>query len=95
MILNMKFSELSQKIDVDFHSLSCSFLANFGEIETITKYVGGGLYEGEYIVTPRTVEQTMPTKEKVMLEDVTIKAIPFYDVSNTSGGSTVYIANEV
>ena len=95
MILKISFSELTQKFDLAFHSSSCSFTPKFGEVQTITEYVGNGAYEGDYEVTPRTVEQTMPTKEKVMLEDLTIKAIPFYNVSNTSGGSTVYIAKEV
>lgn len=52
-------------------------------------------YEGDYEVTPKVDAQTMPTKGKLMEEDVTIKSIPFFDVSNTSGGSTVYIGNEV
>jgi hypothetical protein len=52
-------------------------------------------YQGEYNVTPKIVEQTLPTKEKLLLEDMTIKAIPFFNVSNTSGGSTVYIGKEV
>lgn len=53
------------------------------------------LYEGEYEVTPKVSEQTLPTAEKMLTEDVTIKSIPFFNVGNTSGGSTVYIANEV
>lgn len=52
-------------------------------------------YEGDYEVTPKVNAQTMPTKGKLMEEDVTVKSIPFFDVSNTSGGSTVYIGNEV
>lgn len=56
---------------------------------------GGVPYDGNYVVTPRIDEQIMATKHKVMSDDVTIKAIPFFDVSNTSGGSTVYIGNEV
>ena len=52
-------------------------------------------YEGMYDVTPRVVEQRMETKDKIMKDDVTIKSIPFFNVSNTSGGCTVYIGNEV
>ena len=52
-------------------------------------------YEGEYDVTPKVSEQTLPTAMKMLTEDVTIKSIPFFNVGNTSGGSTVYIANEV
>ena len=52
-------------------------------------------YQGVYDVIPKVVEQRMETKNKVMRDDVTIKSIPFFNVSNTSGGSTVYIGNEV
>ena len=57
--------------------------------------IAGGEYEGDYIVTPKVESQTMPTKNKLLTEDVTIKSIPFFNVSNTSGGSTVFIGNEV
>ena len=95
MILNVKFSELSRKFGITFSSISKTFDANFGEVQTVTKYIGGDPYEGDYIVTPRVVEQTMSTKDKVMTDDVTIKSIPFFNVSNESGGSTVYIAKEI
>lgn len=52
-------------------------------------------YEGAYSVTPKVVEQRMETKNKVMTDDVTIKSIPFFNVSNESGGNTVFIGNEV
>lgn len=52
-------------------------------------------YEGEYKVTPKVSEQTLPTAKKLLSEDVTIKEIPYFEVSNTSGGNTVYIGNEV
>ena len=35
----------------------------------------------------------MPTKGKVLIDDMNIKAIPFYNVSNTSGGNTVFIGS--
>lgn len=95
MILKITFSESYQDFNLQFHSPSCALPTEFGEIQTLTKYVGGDPYEGEYSVTPRTEQQTIPTKDKVMLEDVTVQAIPFYNVSNNSGGSTVYIAKEV
>ena len=95
MILKVKFSELSNTFGTKFSSQDNTFKAVFGEVQTVTEYLGGEPYEGDYIVTPKVNEQTMPTKDKVMTEDVTIKSIPFYNVSNTSGGSTVYIANEV
>lgn len=48
-------------------------------------------YEGEYTITPSVKEQTMQTKNKTMTNDVTIKAIPYAEVTNNSGGSTVTI----
>lgn len=52
-------------------------------------------FDGEYTVTPKVTEQIMATKNRLMLNDVTVKSIPFFNVSNTSGGNTVYIGNEV
>lgn len=78
-----------------FSEVECVFDVDFGDVQTITKYVGGTPYEGEYTIVPKVSEQTMPTKEKVMIDDVLVKAIPFFNVSNTSGGSTVYIGKEV
>ena len=52
-------------------------------------------YEGEYEVTPKIIKQTLPTTKKLLYEDVTIKEIPFFKVSNNSGGNTVFIGSEV
>lgn len=67
--------------------------ADFGEVQTVS--IGGEVYKGDYAVTPKVNEQTLPTKGKLLIKDVTIKEIPVFRVSNTSGGTTVYIANEV
>ena len=53
------------------------------------------IYNGDYTVTPSVEEQTLKTANKKMLEDVTVKKIPFYETSNLSGGNTVYIGSEV
>ena len=64
---------------------------------TISKptFIGGEEYKGSYEVTPKVEAQTMPTKDKLLIEDMTIKAIPIFKVSNTTGGNTVFIGNEV
>lgn len=50
-------------------------------------------YDGEYVIVPKAREnQTLETKGKRMKDNVTVKEIPVYRVSNTSGGETVYIA---
>jgi hypothetical protein len=90
-----KLREIKQSFVAEFGETRQLFVAKLGELQAVTEYVGGELYDGEYVATPKVDEQTMPTKDKVLIDDVTIKSIPFFDVSNTSGGSTVYIGSEV
>lgn len=52
-------------------------------------------YDGEYDVTPTVDGQTLKTANKLMEQDVNIRAIPFYEVSNAFDGETVYIAKEI
>lgn len=71
------------------------FYADFGEV---TEIGGGssasqGNYEGPYQVTPKKEEQILETNEKVMSDDVTVDGIPYYEVSNSSGGVTLIIAS--
>ena len=58
-------------------------------------YMGGEPYEGPYDVTPKVTAQTLPTAKKLMQEDVSVRAITYFDVSNPAGGNTIYIASEV
>ena len=55
----------------------------------------GEHYTGAYEVTPDTVQQVLPTAQKVMSRDVTILEIPFFEVTNNSGGTTVSIVKEI
>ena len=59
---------------------------------------GGGAelppYTGKYEVQPRLTEQILKTKNKSMLDDVTVFQIPFKEVSNPEGGTTVTIGLE-
>ena len=57
--------------------------------------IGGNMYDGSYEIIPTIEGQTLATKHKTMQDDLTVKAIPRYDVSNSVGGTTIYIANEV
>lgn len=52
-------------------------------------------YTGDYTVTPKVEAQTLKTAGKCMTEDLRIKAIPYYNVSNMAGGKTIYIGEEV
>ncbi len=91
MKMNVKFSELCREFGISFSSRSQTFAAKFGTIQTATKHIGTP-YEGDYVVTPKVEAQTMPTKDKVMTDDMTIKGIEIHRVKNSSGGTTVYIA---
>lgn len=58
--------------------------------------VGGGApYEGDYTVTPSTYnETTLPTEGKLLAQNVSVEKIPQFEVSNTSGGTTLIIGEE-
>lgn len=71
------------------------------EIEiTVEDGVGGGgggrlpNYKGDYQVTPKIDQIVLPTKNKSMTDDVTVFQIPYKEVKNPQGGSTVTIGLE-
>jgi len=72
---------------------TASFKVKFGEIHTVI--VGAEPYTGSYNVTPTVEGTTLNTTDKIMREDVVVKPIPYYEVTNESGGNTVYIAKEL
>lgn len=47
-------------------------------------------YRDTYIVVPTKHDQILPTRSKVMLNDISVKKIPYYETSNKVG-TTVYI----
>ena len=90
---NMK--PTSTRVDVEIGTGVKRLDATIKDYQAVTVYKDADPYTGSYQVTPKVNAQTMPTAQKLMTQDVTIKAIPIYDVSNGSGGRTVYIAKEV
>lgn len=55
---------------------------------------GGGYlqpYMGPYEATPKVAEQVLATKNKRMVDDVTIYEIPYHEVGNQYGGNTAII----
>lgn len=49
-------------------------------------------YKGEYVVTPLAFNsQELNTKDKVLEENIIVKEVPYFEVSNLEG-TTVYIA---
>ena len=67
------------------------------QLDAVTRTSAGDVqvYDGPYEVTPKVTAQTLHTAQKFMREDVYVRAIPYFDVSNPAGGNTIYIANEV
>lgn len=65
----------------------------YGRIYVAGKVVGigGEPYQDTYIVTPKLGEQTLPTENKLLSQDLKINAIPFNEVTNPSGGMTITI----
>ena len=52
-------------------------------------------YDGNYQVVPKSTEQVLSTKDKKMTDDVTVKAIPYFETSNEENGVTIFIGSEV
>lgn len=52
-------------------------------------------YAGETTVTPKVENETvLPTRDKIVKDDITVRKIPQFEVSNTSGGYTLIIGEE-
>lgn len=52
-------------------------------------------YKGNYVVVPSTNVQELPTMNKLMDRNVTVKEIPYYEISNSYGGDTIVIGSEL
>lgn len=78
--------------DLEFEEISNEFCFEFGEVTIIH---GGEYnpYEGPYVVIPKRRDQILPTKNKTMTDNVTVKEVPWIEVSNPSG-TTYIIASE-
>lgn len=81
-----------KNIDLDINNGKS---VNIGGLEDSIFTYQAPVYEGEYNVIPKAYEeQVLQTKEKTLLENVTVQKVPFYEISNAGGGTTVYIAEE-
>ena len=92
MEIDVKFEKIDQTFDTAFSESDQEFETDMGEVIMVHD---GAEYEGPYEVIPKVEAQTLETAGKIMKKDVAVKAIPIYEVSNTSGGSTVYIAKDI
>ena len=95
MKLDVVFSELDRLLDVSFNETQSKLELDFGEIQQVAADGKYTLFQGEYAVTPTVDGTSVPTKDKLMEDDLTVNPIPYFDVSNTSGGTTIYIGKEI
>lgn len=88
-------------LDVQF-TAPPDFVVEFGTNDDLTADLGqttilfdAPQYKGETTVTPRTYEETrLKTKDKLMPDDVTVRKIPRYEVSNDCSGVTLIMGDE-
>ncbi len=83
------------RLDVTFVENNAHIDLDFGDVQEVTVSKDNTLYTGDYFVTPTVNGQILPTADRLLVEDMTINPIPYYDVGNLAGGSTVYIGKEL
>ena len=93
LVFDVQFRQTDQKLSVQFQAHGKAFDAAFSSFQQVTLKPDVEFYEGQYDVTPKVDAQSLPTKDRYLTEDVRIHEIPYFDVGNTSGGSTVYIGS--
>lgn len=88
MKLAIAFDEVDSYISTKFIQTECVFNTDFGEVVFIKT---DDVYDGDYDVIPRVYQQVLETKDKLMLDDVTVEIIPLAKTINLSNGYTVTI----
>jgi hypothetical protein len=90
--IEAKFAEQDgETVKVEFGQSEREFKAEFGEISKIPSN-DYPLYTGALSVVPSTEEQTLKTAQTYVAQDITVKKIPYAEVTNNSRGKTVTIA---
>ena len=79
--------DMTLDVDVTMAENAYDVSADIGEFTYIGSYE---TYQGSYDVTPTSAVQTLDTNDKLMTDDVTVRAIPYYETRNVSG-TTIYI----
>lgn len=97
MRLTVQFKQSNMKLsaEMQLNTGSTQLDAAFADYQQVTLQKEADPYTGDYEVTPAVESQTLPTAQKLMEQDMTIKAIPYFETSNDFDGKTVYIGSEV
>ena len=95
MRFDVTFQELDKKMDVDFRTRNENIKVDFEHLQVVSDNARVEYYKGNYTVTPKVEKQELETRQKFLTENVKIKEIPFFEVSNIEGGQTVFIGKEL
>lgn len=87
MIFQTTFQSSENQFQTAFASPTSTFAITFGSVVGVAAEV----YKGDYTVTPTVTDQLLLTKEKMLKDNMTFKAVPKQIVDNPSGGKTVTI----
>lgn len=88
MRLDVQFATGTEALKVEFTS-GQSFGVDFGQLTEVGKEYEH--YDGNYDVVPGRDGTVLETQDRVLDDDVVVHPIPFFRVSNLSGGTTCYI----
>lgn len=88
MRLHVDFDEGNYLLKTQFVQTHCTFNIDFGEVVFVRT---DDKYEGDYNVIPRVYQQMLETKDKLMLDNVTVEVIPLSKIINPQNGYTVTI----
>ena len=71
-------------------SLNAEYDGEIGKVIVVAEH-DLPTYTGPTVINPDFVGTSLPTKNKVLAQNITIKPIEVQSVSNLAGGKTVYI----
>lgn len=89
--IEVNFSSSNDNLTAEFEASGQNINAGFGEIQFIEVEKDVEIYKGSCTVTPKAYEQQLKTANCKMTDNVTVKEIPYFEVSNSAGGNTLNI----
>lgn len=95
MRFEVKFLQNGRSFFTDLHTDNQKIDTEFSEFQEISVIDEIEAYDGPYVVTPAIDSQVLSTAQKRMTDNMTVKAIPYFQTSNPQMGETVYIGSEV
>lgn len=87
MIFETTFQSSENQFETTFSALKSIFAATFGSVVGVAAEV----YKGEYVVAPAVEDKLLPTKEKMLKDNITFLGVPKQSVDNPAGGKTITI----